>query len=657
MKPFLRPTQRGLLAVALAVAACCGSTAHAQTVPISDKLFGVNYWYFDYTTGADDTVIARKDKLIAAGLKLVRIGGNAPNQRTALSDIPAFDIAIDRIVAMGMTPVLQVPINLAPANVNTWITHFKAKGIKYWAVGNEPDPSADYSNWYLGLAGKTQDGNNYVQFRDKFVALASAIKQVDYTAVVIGPDFRQFFGTTDPTQPLLSYYKAFIADVGARVANGVPLLDVYAFHFYGSHTESENRARMGIVQGFLDTVNASRTSKLVLAVGEVNGTNVSSSTQARPWSFEAGQFLTIMIKNLASYGGVFITPWSVYEFNGARTVPGTDFSLFNTVGSRRSTMEHMAALSLNRRDFYMESTKVQTALQDQIVHLGMTDANGSTVMLMNTNASTTSMSYAARLNGVSPATAASAQIRFTSKNLNNTEWSGRIAGKSSLMFTFDGTGRRLSKWEYNIAISDAAATSATAAPLVTDLTVGSSVTGNSGTISLAAVLPAGVPRSRVDFLVDGVLKGSASAAPYTLSLDSTTLSNGPHQLEVRAVDADNNVDSAPLRSFTLDNPVNITAQLSWYASGLVYNRATQSFNGTLKLSNNTAGAIAGPVYLVLDGLPSGVTLQNASGLRNGKPYITLGGLAAGSSVSTALVFKNPANLSLTYTPVVYTGNF
>lgn len=83
--------------------------------------------------------------------------------------------------------------------------------------------------------------------------------------------------------------------------------------------------------------------------------------------------------------------------------------------------------------------------------------------------------------------------------------------------------------------------------------VSASVSGSSGTIALNATASDNVGVTRVEFLVDGSLRGSDSSAPYGLSLDSTTLSNGTHSLVARAFDAAGNSTNSAAVSFSVSN--------------------------------------------------------------------------------------------------------
>ncbi|SHF06110.1 Ig-like domain-containing protein [Thermomonas hydrothermalis] len=84
-------------------------------------------------------------------------------------------------------------------------------------------------------------------------------------------------------------------------------------------------------------------------------------------------------------------------------------------------------------------------------------------------------------------------------------------------------------------------------------TVNASETGSSGTITLSATASDNVGVSKVEFLVDGVLKGTVFTPPYTLALNSTTLSDGSHTLVARAYDAAGNVGTSSAVAFTISN--------------------------------------------------------------------------------------------------------
>jgi serine protease len=84
-------------------------------------------------------------------------------------------------------------------------------------------------------------------------------------------------------------------------------------------------------------------------------------------------------------------------------------------------------------------------------------------------------------------------------------------------------------------------------------TVSASESGTSGTITLSATASDNVGVTKVEFYVDNVLKGTDTTSPYSMTLDSTTLSNASHSLTAKAYDAANNVGTSSAVSFTINN--------------------------------------------------------------------------------------------------------
>jgi uncharacterized repeat protein (TIGR03803 family) len=92
------------------------------------------------------------------------------------------------------------------------------------------------------------------------------------------------------------------------------------------------------------------------------------------------------------------------------------------------------------------------------------------------------------------------------------------------------------------------------------------------------------------------------------------------------------------------------------ASGLSYSRVSQTFNGTVTIDNISGTAITGALRILFVGLTTGVTL-NGSDSFYGTPYLTLpGGLAPGESVTVDVQFKNPSNVTINFTPAIYSGS-
>jgi predicted extracellular nuclease len=103
----------------------------------------------------------------------------------------------------------------------------------------------------------------------------------------------------------------------------------------------------------------------------------------------------------------------------------------------------------------------------------------------------------------------------------------------------------------------------------------------------------------------------------------------------------------------------VTASVKIVPGTLGYNRVTGKFSGNVTFTNTSGVALSGPLQYVLQGLPSGVTLDNRSGTFNGAPYVTLPGttLAPGATVTVALTFTNPSKTNITFTSTLYSGTF
>ena len=84
-------------------------------------------------------------------------------------------------------------------------------------------------------------------------------------------------------------------------------------------------------------------------------------------------------------------------------------------------------------------------------------------------------------------------------------------------------------------------------------TVSVAESGSAGTITLSANASDNVGVTKVEFYVDNLLEGTLTAAPYQLSLDSTTLTNGTHSLVAKAYDAAGNVGASSALSFGVSN--------------------------------------------------------------------------------------------------------
>ena len=113
---------------------------------------------------------------------------------------------------------------------------------------------------------------------------------------------------------------------------------------------------------------------------------------------------------------------------------------------------------------------------------------------------------------------------------------------------------------------------------------------------------------------------------------------------------------------SLNLPATISDVTSGFAvarSGLVQNRITGKITGTVTLTNMSGVAKSGPFLFQLANLTPGVTLDNATGMKDGFPYIALNNtaIAAGAKISFSVVYTNPTRNGLSYTPKFFSGNY
>lgn len=434
-----------VLLVAL-VASAASTTAPAQG--LSTYAFGINYTQSGLSTG-------KTDDLKKARMNIIRLGGNARNNEAFWRNKYNWVNDVEYVkVILNAEPIIQLPIGLPTSEVADWVYFFnvtKGYNIKFWTIGNEPDPGgnfADLSNWMNSTSFNQNPSNGlpnnftYSQWEARFIGLADALKQYDGSAKIVGPDFRLFYREAIDLE-----YARFLTNVGSRAVTGnagLPLLDYFSFHYYPTQGDPESvlKPRFDAVQNLLNQANGTRPwADLRMALTELNGEKTGT---ALPWWFNTGQFVATMSKLALANDAFCITPWSVYENSGCRC--GTDFSFYNTDDSRRPTMHHFAMLSENRRANYMPPTQANYA--DQIVTLGMREANttnaGYTIMLMNTSSATRSFNIS--LNNAYQGITSNVQIKFAGyAGVTNTPLTGSIPPTTTFLFRCDANGNFISK--------------------------------------------------------------------------------------------------------------------------------------------------------------------------------------------------------------------
>ena len=145
--------------------------------------------------------------------------------------------------------------------------------------------------------------------------------------------------------------------------------------------------------------------------------------------------------------------------------------------------------------------------------------------------------------------------------------------------------------------------------------------------------------TRVDFLIDGTIVGTASASPYTVSWDSTSVSDGNHTLTGKVTDSQSQTaTSAALTVAVKNNPVFSVTMASAQIFPAPSSTATATANLTVKLAS---GATSGKV--TLSGVTAtAVTINEAFAGALGAGVITLA-----ANGGTASEWDVPAGALLT----------
>jgi Bacterial Ig domain len=120
-----------------------------------------------------------------------------------------------------------------------------------------------------------------------------------------------------------------------------------------------------------------------------------------------------------------------------------------------------------------------------------------------------------------------------------TDTAGNTGASSTLTFTVNNTVVDTTK--PTTAITDPA----NAATIIGTKVVLATATDNVGV-------------SRVELLIDGIVRATDTTSPYSFSWASTTYSDGPHTLQTRVFDAANNQNVSAIVNVTVDNVVEPT---------------------------------------------------------------------------------------------------
>ena len=464
----------------------CINSTQAQT--ISNHYFGENAWMPD-TVG--DANACKEPPCILAGklhnqwaaiksskTSIIRFGGIAPDQNMPTNF--QYIRIIDSIRANGMEPIIQVPFcnyrytAQQAADIVKYLNVTKGKNIKYWIIANEPD---------LGYSF-----NSSSQIANYFRPFASAMKAVDPSILIIGPELSWFQkpvidGLTAPGGP---------DDITGKDAAGRYYIDIISFHSYsfnGTQTRSQVVSKLTSAGGLQesltylnDRIAACNTThgrtgtyalKTAVTEANVNWQNPSNDNLygLGANSFIGGQFIAEMLAVGMKNNLDFMNLWSVIEGNSVATNCGfIDPSTYN----KKPEYYHFKMMAENFKGNYVNGTTNQLTVKS----FGSKDAQQISVMILNEDL-TNSYNYTVQLN-----TSAIGGSNALKININAGlagQYTDVIASQSTTLLKFDGNGNIIEKTEYKLSGN----AEANLPPTVTKLTITTGIASNDASAGIS----------------------------------------------------------------------------------------------------------------------------------------------------------------------------
>ncbi len=335
---------------------------------ISPYLVGTNLWY----TNPSTTVWNLTKQ---GGFQTIRIGGaeydkNMPSNATILN-------WVKQIQAIGAEPVVQVSQYKSATVAADLVKYLNVtnkgviKPVKFWNIGNEP--------WLQnhGLANGIDVGGMVEKY---FKPIAAAMKEVDPTIKIYGPDF--------------CYYVEFaINDLfGGKnnIAGKVPGKEYYycdgiSWHSYPQQ-DNIDLAYQGLesfknsiikckqkVDATNTALNRTGDDALSWGIGEFNA---KGGPQVHAWG--NGQMFGGIMGLCMEYEAKYATTWSMFENGGNRQ--GTDFSMIDGAHmTPRATYRHMEFAAKYFEGEYADGA----SLSNDFVVYGAKNEVQTSVMIMH----------------------------------------------------------------------------------------------------------------------------------------------------------------------------------------------------------------------------------------------------------------------------------
>jgi hypothetical protein len=372
-------------------------------------------------------------------------------------------------------------------------------------------------------------------------------------------------------------------------------------------------------------------------------------------------------------GGTYATAFDILLERGYHVAPTSDqdnhCANWGIAGKNRTgvLLPNGAALSVAnfldamkaRRAFATEDKTAQVVLTGNGQVMGQTIANSGALTLA-ANYASTSGGTAQRVQFFEGVPGRNGSVSQLFEGAGTYSFTPSQGEHFYYVLVTEADGDRL--WSAPLWVSQGGAPPADTTPP----TVSASESGSSNTITFNATASDNVGVTRVEFYVDGVLKGSDTASPYSMTLDSHTLSDGTHALTAKAYDAAGLSTTSTAVSFSVSNVI-VEPPSSQFneaeSNGTVASANTVA--DTYKTIVGTMGNTTDKDYFKLS-LAANETLKiDMAGGPSGADYdlylvnASDGTLksSTGGTVAESLSYTNGANAATVYAKVIsYSGS-
>ncbi|MDB5234166.1 MAG: hypothetical protein JWR44_1159, partial [Hymenobacter sp.] len=384
-------------------------------------------------------------------VRMIRIGGNGMNSNLVTN--AQYIALIDSIRRIGAEPMVQVSEGRGrftaaqAAQVVQHVNITMGRNIKYWIIGNEPDLNNTAQPNPVSVAGVAA----YIK------AFASAMKAVDPTILIVGPENASYGG---------GYFPSLVGganDITGTDANGRYYIDVISFHSYAFNGTQTRAAVLGAAQTLTNNVtnllglmananalhnrtgaNALRWAVTEFNIGYANPT-VNTVEGVGVHSFLNGQYWAEVFGVGMKYEGVSMQPWSIHEGSGARGTGDLGYLDGPTAATvkPRSSFWHEMLVSENLHGTNLNATDNQALVKV----LSSTD-NGTTAVMLLNESDVTDYDFTVQLDAATVPGAAPLKINVPA-GINNF-YNDKIYAQSTLVLLFNSQGALTRKIVYSL---------------------------------------------------------------------------------------------------------------------------------------------------------------------------------------------------------------